>query len=195
MMLFYVYIMTRCYLLFTFISRSISLYLKVGNIFYFISLSFLVVFFSMTGISKGWGQPETCKRCAAPCSVALRGREGHQTSPPSSATGRTQWRKRHRVGRAGGTGSYCNGANHIASVHALRSHQTLHLCGLPAPASDGQETKFPRGSARSFPKGLCQVFSQAMLYSLISPDSGKRRCRQPWALWWVSGRRGKDAEL
>lgn len=44
-------------------------------------------------------------------------------------------------------------------------------------------------------KGLCQVFSQAMLYSLLSPDSGKSRCRQLGALWWVSGRRGKDAEL
>lgn len=63
------------------------------------------------------------------------------------------------MGRAGGTGSYCNGANHIASVHALRSHQTLHLCSLPAPASDGQETKFPRGSARSFPKQCCTLFS------------------------------------
>lgn len=148
------YIMTWCYLLFTFISRLSGLSLRMGNIFYFISLRFFVVFFPMTGIIEGWGQPEACKRCC----IAPRGREGCQTSLPGSAVGQTQCRKRHRAGSAGWTGSYCSGPNHIASVCALCGIQPSHPCSLPTPASGGQETKFPRDSPRSFPKRWSTLF-------------------------------------
>lgn len=100
---------------FIFISRQITLYLKVRNIFYFIPLSFPGFFFSRTGTSEGWGQPESCQRGTAPDSIAPHGGERDQASVPGSAAGQTWCRRSQRMGIAGRAGSSCNRANHIAS--------------------------------------------------------------------------------
>lgn len=153
----------------TFISRWITLYLKVRNSFYFIPLSFS----SLEQESVRVEDSQKLAREALP-QTALHPMEGKGIRPPCPAQLQDrQGAGRAKEGIAGRTGSYCNRAKHIAScmLCADARYHSSAACWL-LPVMDKKSSfhgTLPRERLMSFPKWCSALFS---LQTLGKADAG-----------------------
>jgi len=117
-------------------------------------------------------------RDALPC-TALHPAEGKGVRPRYPA------QLRDRAGSAGGATTAVGQITSLLCVLSGASSHHVHAAYQLLPGVD-KEPSF---------QGMCPgLFPSDALPSFLS-RSRQSRCRWPSALWWVSGRREKDAEL